>query len=358
LEKKHASFKVVVLRSPKDLYRSIRDSFPKTTVELARAAQSAPVQPLALNEETAVKDWPQDGLLLSDLELRELRVVVAGEADRTLRSSLALVGGEKVVVQFDGQSSRPALQFLSDVRRDRSTPVEAVTSGLAEPALELRVAPLDPHRSSGLLDMLFLRLRAEPAGQRFTPRPRYAWIEVDPLGAASQEPTIPVIDAAWENHTELPVLQIPVRAWPPLATRAKIRAWFRYTDPPLAARATLRRGRTAPPLEPAAGATPASGRWSIEEVGGEAGQQRKISVSFEANESDRKYENLLGQAVWLSPPPDKVERRFAKDGSRAIHEFIYTRLGTSDAQLDVYVASRQQFERGAYFAELTVNVVD
>jgi hypothetical protein len=268
------------------------------------------------------------------------------------------VGGEKVVVQLDEIANRPTLEFLSDSKLDRGPPVPAVASGLAEPTLEFNVAARDPHYSSRVLDMLFLRLRVQPAGQKFTPRPRLAWVEVEPLSPAGSEPTIPVMDASWDNHTELPVLQIPIRSWPPQANRAKIRAWFRYSDPPLAAQVRLRRGSTPPVLQPVAGTVAAAGRWSIEETGGEAGQPRKVSVTFDADEGNRKYGDLLGQGIWLSPAPDRIERRFAKDGSRAIHDFIYTRLGTSDAQLDIYVASRQQFERGAYFAELTVNVVE
>ena len=125
---------------------------------------------------------------------------------------------------------------------------------------------------------------------------------------------------------------------------------------PRLALATLRRGQSMPPLEPAPG-SPIRGRWLVEQAGGEAGQERKITVTFEPADGERRYEHLLQQAVWLSPPPDQIYRRLAKDGSQAIHEFTYSRPGVTDTP-ELRIASRQQFERGAYYSELTVNVVD
>jgi hypothetical protein len=347
-------FEVVTLSDATEIARSIREALPKTGIELAAATGNAPSQTLSLQQETPVARWENDGLLRDAPDQRLLRVSVAGEANQKLTVPLALVGGERVVVQYDTQGSQPALVLLGDERRERASQPAAVRSGQADPAYDLRIAALDPHRKAGTLDMLFVRLRTEQSRTQFTRRPKYAWAEVEPVAAPSAEPAIPVLDAAWEDHTEWPVLQIPVRAWPNLATQAKIRVWFRYSDPKeLLAQTTLRRGVSTPPLE----SVGFNGRWLVEESGGEAGQQRKISVTFEGTGSP-SYASLLEHGLWLSPPADQIHRRLAKDGSRAVHEFQYTRPGVSDAPLELRIASRQQFERGAYFAELTLDVAN
>ena len=51
-----------------------------------------------------------------------------------------------------------------------------------------------------------------------------------------------------------------------------------------------------------------------------------------------------------------LTRRFAKEGSQAIHEFGYTRPNTSNEPLNLRVGSRQQFEQESYYAELKVDV--
>jgi len=282
------------LASAKEIYRSIRESFPRTAIELASVADNSAAQSFALNKATPVNQWTS-GVQRSQFDQRELRITAAGEATPSLKATLSLVGGEKVVVQYHSQSS-----------------------------------------------------------QQFTPRPRYAWVEVKALGTA--EPLIPVIDTAWEDSTELPVLQIPVRPWPAQAREARIRAWFRYDDPPLA-EAPLRRGNFVPTFQLPSGVAEPSGQWEVEDVGGDAGEERRVTVTCRLAENDRKFDKLLEQAVWLAPAPDVTQRRYAKDGSEMVHDFIYKRLDPRET-LKLRVATRQQFEQESYFTEVNVDVAN
>jgi hypothetical protein len=66
----------------------------------------------------------------------------------------------------------------------------------------------------------------------------------------------------------------------------------------------------------------------------------------------------LEKAVWASPPPDVIRRRWAVDGTGVVHEFTYSRPDAQNADVTLHVVTRQQFQQGAYYAELDFRTAD
>jgi hypothetical protein len=99
-------------------------------------------------------------------------------------------------------------------------------------------------------------------------------------------------------------------------------------------------------------------KWRIEQTGGEAGAARKITVTWQPNEPQPGVNKLLERAVWLWPPPDQTSRKFALDGTTAIHEFTYSRPQAANKDVELLIVSRSQFQQGAYFAECEFDVAN
>jgi hypothetical protein len=112
-----------------------------------------------------------------------------------------------------------------------------------------------------------------------------------------------------------------------------------------------------PTFQRPSGVAEPSGQWEVEDVGGDAGEERRVTVTCRFAEGDRKYDKLLEQAVWLSQPADEIRRQYAKNGSEMIHEFTYKRLDPRET-LKLRVGTRQQFEQESYLAEVNVDVAN
>jgi hypothetical protein len=352
LARDHANFQLVPVPNTRDIARFIRASFPKATIDLTSLESSGPGQSLAFQVQAGVADWPQDGLLRRDPDRRRVRLLLTGEATR-LEKEIELIGGERVVLQYDPSRGRPELRFAWDGREASAVADAAAVGRVAEPARTSVVDVLDPIRNVGGVDLTFpFRIREKQWEQRFSPRPRFVWAEIQPRGGDDPARAVfPCVDANWEDQSQFPILQVPLPNWPRQSRRAGLRLWFRFDDPPTVVREPLPRGRHAT-LESAAG------RWTVSQSGGEAGEPRRVVVSLEPSAENRRLDRLLEQAVWVWPPADDIHRRYAQDGSSAEHEFRYTRPGAAERDLDLRIVSRPQFQQGSYAVELEFDVVN
>ncbi|HEY2415181.1 MAG TPA: vWA domain-containing protein [Pirellulaceae bacterium] len=342
----HANFRVDPVPKAADVARAIRNAFPKASIELSAADAAGASQALVLNQPVEVTQWPADGLLRRESVRELVRLKAPGEA-RATEKELEVLGGERVVLQYDPRDAQ--LSYIDDglTRRGSAT----VQPPRASDSRRLLFDALDPERVGLAVNMLNFRLRDEDSGRRFTPRPKYVWLEVRPIlaGGAPSDRAFPCIDAAWKENINLPRLAMPVQHWPECTT-ARVKALLRYTDPLLQAQVTIPRDRDSQTI------TAGSDKLQIEQTGGDGGAPRKIAVSWEPGDSSNGLSNLIERAVWLSPPPDVTRRQYALDGSAAIHEFTYNREGVGN--VEIRVALRSQFEQGAYSAELEFDVAN
>jgi hypothetical protein len=340
----------VLLSVPRaaDIARTIRESFPKTMIELRSNQSNAAPQILAFNQPQEVKDWGADGLLHRELERRTVRLKLPGE-ERSLDQDIDLLGGERVVLQYNARETQ--LTFADDglIRRG---------SGAAQPpriadARKLFVDALDPERVGATINRFHFRIRDDDAQRRFAPRPKYVWLELKPrgIGGEAADYVFPCIDAAWKENVNLPRLQVPVERWPDCPT-ARAQVWFRYSDPQALQQATIPRDQSGQTLSVGAE------KWRIEQAGGEAGAARKITVTWQPTEPQPGVDKLLERAVWLWPPPDLTRRFYTLDGTAAIHEFTYSRPETANVDVQLRVVSRTAFQQGAYFAECEFDVAN
>src|SRR6185369_13054436 len=58
----HPNFRLFPVPNAADITRTIRNAFPKASIEL-RAAEPSTVQPMKFNQPISVRDWPGDGML-------------------------------------------------------------------------------------------------------------------------------------------------------------------------------------------------------------------------------------------------------------------------------------------------------
>ena len=172
-----------------------------------------------------------------------------------------------------------------------------------------------------------------------------------PRGIAGElaDQVFPCIDVAWKENVNLPRLQMPVDRWPDCPS-ARVQAWFRFSEPLAATRATIRKDDAGQTL------SVASEKWIVEQTGGEAGVPRKVTVIWQPSEPRMGIDKLLDYGAWLSPAPDETRRQYAIDGSAAIHEFTYSRAEA--ATLELRIVSRAQFQQGAYFAECEFEIAN
>jgi hypothetical protein len=336
----HPNFRVDTLPNANSIEQTIRDSFPKTLLELRGPESSGLTQPLTSNQPITVRDWPSDGALRREPVRQTVRLTPPGEI-RSIDRELELIGGERVILQYDARDGQSL--FIGDDLTRRKT-VAVQTPRPSDPR-RLLFDALDPERVALTVSKFNFRLRDEDEQHRFAARPRYVWLEVKPL-LASGEPsprTFPCIDISLKENINLPRLEMAVKNWPESPT-ARVKAWFRYSEPLASATTTISRDRASQSLVDGAE------KWQIEQITGDGGAPRKITVIWEPTDSQPGLQKLLDRAVWLTPSPDSIQRKYALDGSAAIHEFIYNRPDANN--VEIRVVPRGNFEQGAYFAEL------
>jgi hypothetical protein len=219
--------------------------------------------------------------------------------------------------------------------------------------LKLLFDALDPERVGANVRKLRYRIRDEDRANRFAPRPKYVWIEMRPRGGGgtADEMIFPCLDASWVDSVNLPRLEAPVERWPDAPT-ARVQAWFRYDDPTPLEKVSVPRDSSGQTV------TIEKEAWRIENVLGDADAVRKIVVIWRPSEGQPSVEKLLSRGVWLSPPADHVRRRFATDGSEAIHEFTYTQAELVKRDAEITVVSKAQFQQGAYSTEFDFDVAN
>jgi hypothetical protein len=340
LDSRHPNLEVIDVRAG-GITQSILDSLPKTRIELSSAPAESTGQTLTFNQPQEVKDWGSDGLLRREPEHRLVRLTPPG-AGRAEEKELGLVGGERVVVEYDARDEK--LRFRGDGLVHRAWG-DAKPSGSSDAGRKLLFDALDPERSGSIIQNFHFRIRDEQAEQRFTPRPSHVWLEISPrLSNSAADVVFPCIDAIWVENVNLPHLQAAVKRWPE-CSQAHVRAWFRYSQPQ-GAETVLRRGDGGMTLDVGAE------KWRIEQ---DAGTERRLTVSWEPRHAEPGLEKLLGSAVWLSPAPETTHRLYAPDGSMARHEFTYSRGNVSN-DVRVQIVSRAQFQQGAYAAEFEFDI--
>jgi hypothetical protein len=275
------------------------------------------------------------------LDRRNVRLTPPGEK-RYLETGLELLGGERVVLNYDSRLGR--LAYENDRLTTRNT--GRAQSLRAADNRKLLLDALDPERVGPTINRFHFRVRDEDFENRFTPRPRYVWLELTPRSAAgdASDQVFPCIDASFVRNTNLPIVQMPVDGWPE-SPKARVQSWFRYTDPVATHQAIVPRGQAGQTL--AVG----SDKWRVEQTGGEPGIARKITVIWEPREPAGSAQGLFDRAVWASPQPDTTRRHYSVDGSAAIHEFIYSRADAANEDVRLRIVSRTDFQQGAYFAE-------
>ncbi|MEX2176533.1 MAG: hypothetical protein WD872_19365 [Pirellulaceae bacterium] len=345
LDKAHANFVVIDRPDGKQISSDIRASFPKSSAELTEP-DSQP-QKLVLDTETRVAGWDQSGLPRRVAAPRVLRFKPAGQ-EAANEKRLELLGGEKIVLEFTGQRGERALRFLDDDG----------TGQLFEGPLD--VVALAPSRQGRTIEAFSFKLRDKKHDQQFTPRPPYTWAEVQPAGDSPNLPrdVFPGLDAQWRDRTNMPVLEVPVLDWPAAATRASVRLWFRYRQPEQAAWATVRPGDSRPQLEFAGGVAQAAARWSVEQAGGEGEPSRIVRVTLNTGEPPGSFQELLAYAVWMWPQPNQTSRKYARDGSHAIHEFTFADAAHAQTDLKLQIVTKQQFQEGATACEFEQDIAN
>src|SRR5205085_193668 len=94
----HPNFRLYPVRLAKDIARTIRDAFPKASLELRAADATSAIQPLLFNQPISVRDWPADGLLRREPTREIVRLKAPGES-RTTDKELDVLGGERAILQ-------------------------------------------------------------------------------------------------------------------------------------------------------------------------------------------------------------------------------------------------------------------
>jgi len=185
------------------------------------------------------------------------------------------------------------------------------------------------------------------------PRPEHIWLEMHPRGAGSDVDgkVFPCLDPAWIDNVNLPRLATPVERWPQ-APSARVQAWFRYDDPAALQKITVPRDSAGQTV------TIEKDPWRIENVVGDSDTVRKVVVIWQPSDRQPSLEKLLTRAVWLSPPPDHVRRRYATDGREAIHEFTYTQPDLVKRDVEISIVTKAQFQQGAYSTEFDFDVAN
>jgi hypothetical protein len=348
LDQTHPNFQLDAVPNPARLYDSILASFPKSKIELRAAESGTPPQPLAFRVAQPVAGWPGDGLLRRQLDARTVLLQPAGE-NRQFTQSLWLLGGERVVLDYDGGARDTPLTLAPDGFRDRGGAGAKPPRG--EAGRQLIVDAMDPERSGTRVTRLNFRLRDREPRRNFTPRPKYIWLEVKPAGRAADKTAsvFPLVDPLWRDNVNLPWLEAPVEGWPDDCQSARVQLWFRDTElgQPVA---TLDRS------SPGKSLTRGSEQWQLEQSGGTAGEPRRITVACRPEGSAASVDTLLRRGVWLWPPPDKTTRRYQRDGALAIHEFTYER--PENSPIDVRIVDREQFAADAYAVEFEYSLAN
>ena len=174
-----------------------------------------------------------------------------------------------------------------------------------------------------------------------------------PRGAGSDVDgkVFPCLDPAWIDNVNLPRLATPVERWPQ-APSARVQAWFRYDDPAALQKITVPRDSAGQTV------TIEKDPWRIENVVGDSDTVRKVVVIWQPSDRQPSLEKLLTRAVWLSPPPDHVRRRYATDGREAIHEFTYTQPDLVKRDVEISIVTKAQFQQGAYSTEFDFDVAN
>jgi hypothetical protein len=348
MAKTHRNFQVSLVPNANGIKKAIYDALPKATIELRRPDSPASTQQMAFNQPLSIRDWPADGLLRREPLRETVHLKLPGES-RTIDHELELLGGERVVLQYDPSEGQAF--FIPDEQAQTFRKSNKVQPPRPTDTRRLQFDALDPERIGLTVSKFNFRLREEEDALRFAPRPKYIWVEMKPvlLGGETTQQSFPFIDTAWKENVNLPWLQMAVEKWPDCPA-AKAKAWFRYTDPLALAQAKISPDRASQVL------TAGPMKWQIDQTGGDAGSPRKITATWEPTDGQPELQKLLDQAVWLTPPPDLTRRQYALDGSTAIHEFTYNRADVSS--VDIRVVSKANFEQGAYSTELTFDTAN
>ncbi len=348
IEKAHRNFRVSLVPNATGIKKAIYDALPKATIELRKPDSPASTQQMAFNQPLSIRDWPADGLLRREPLRETVHLKLPGES-RTIDRELELLGGERVVLQYDPREGQAF--FIPDEQAQTFRRSGKVQPPRPTDTRRLQFDALDPERIGLTVSKFNFRLREEEDALRFAPRPKYIWVEMKPvlLGGETSQQSFPFIDTAWKENINLPWLQMAVEKWPDGPT-ARAKAWFRYSDPLALAQAKISPDRASQSL------TAGAMKWQIEQSGGDGGSPRKITAIWEPTDGQPELQKLLDQAVWLSPPPDITRRQYALDGSTAIHEFTYNRADVSS--VEIRVVSKANFEQGAYSAELTFDTAN
>jgi hypothetical protein len=279
---------------------------------------------------------------------RVVRLALPGE-ERALEKPIDLLGGESVVLSYDAGAGR--LSFVDDGLRPRGT--GNFEAPRASNSMKLVLDALDPERVGANVRKLRFRLHDEDRAARLAPRPKHIWLQMQPRGGGSESDSrsFPCLDAVWIDNINMPRLEAAVERWPD-APMARVQATLRYDDPAVLQKTTVPRDATGQTV------TIEKDAWRVENITGEADNMRKVVVVWQPSGGELTLDKLLSRGVWTSPPPDQIRRRYAVDGSEAIHEFTYTQPELIKRDIEVSVVSKAQFQQGAYTTEFDFDVAN
>jgi hypothetical protein len=325
----------------REIAHAIRQAFPKSRLELLTSPTQASGQPLTWNTPQAVAGWPADGLPRRELQRCWVRLRTAGE-QRTVQTELELRGGERVVLQWSSPSRDSRLVFADDEQIARGGAPLVPPPSLATPR-NMLIEALDPIRSLGQVERLSFRLRDQDASEKFTPRPWAIWTEVTPLGPRPFTPPSQVcFDVLWKDNINFPRFEVPIPPWKGIS-RVRAQVWLRETPPPPTAQLVLSRGQSAQtPAQPTPG-------WRVTQSDTDNGG-RTVTVTWRPAQPKSTPAELAEYAVWVWPAASRVRRRFAQDGTIAIHEFSFDNPSFVGSDIAVSWVSAEEFRRGAYTA--------
>jgi hypothetical protein len=201
--------------------------------------------------------------------------------------------------------------------------------------------------------------------KQFSRRPAEAWIEITPIGAATEKfSRLLFYDLQFETGRPVPVLVCPATDWPAAAERAQIDLFFKSDQTPT--QPQLRRpvveAERAPP-ESQLQVTLADGgkvqfAVSIDAVGAPTGSQITVKETC-ARESDLYQAKVEIESVGASVA-DFIERAYfhSPEQQEVLHKFIY--LGKTPAEVRNYwvrVTAREDLEKGAYKLDEPIEVM-
>jgi hypothetical protein len=186
---------------------------------------------------------------------------------------------------------------------------------------------------------------------KFSPRPREAWIEITPVGDRGESDFpyyYPCYDLAFEPVTPVPVLYCDVPKWPPGATSAKIKLWFKLYPTSMTAMESVAK-RISDCVE-ADGPAPAErGAWlpgvKIRVTVAETPQKCELIV--EEEHVDKGPPQWARIEVELPDPPESINRKFDHEAKMAWHHFHFNTIRSQVVKGTVRVTAGEAVRNGA-----------